>query len=190
MTRRLLIVAALFSLPLCLATAALWTKSYKETDELMAGFWSYRHHPHYENYYDAWELNAFNDHGQLKLRLWLCGCVAGPGRREAFPGQKGRQLTIGLADPRYLEAADFDLARADRTKLVPGFRYRSTARVLLVVIPHPAAVGFTALLPLLAAADFIRRRRLLQPGLCPVCRYDLRASRDRCPECGTQIERT
>jgi hypothetical protein len=187
MARRLLAFISLISLLLCVAMAALWAQSYRRTDALMAGFWGYRYHPRYTNYYDAWELNAFNDHGKLKLRLWLRGCVAGPGRYEAFPRQKGRLFTVGPADPYRLEAAEFDIAHAQRTRLAPDFRYRSTARVRLAVIPHADAVGFTALLPLIATVYLLRRRRLLQPGLCPICGYDLRASKDRCPECGTQI---
>lgn len=35
-----------------------------------------------------------------------------------------------------------------------------------------------------AAARWRRRRRLVAKGLCPVCKYDLRATPRKCPECG------
>ncbi|HEY2587266.1 MAG TPA: hypothetical protein VGI81_16085 [Tepidisphaeraceae bacterium] len=48
---------------------------------------------------------------------------------------------------------------------------------------------WTALLPLLwLALDIKRRVRAAdKSGLCSCCGYDLRASKDRCPECGTPI---
>ena len=50
-----------------------------------------------------------------------------------------------------------------------------------------SALAVTAVLPALWLMDARRaKRRRRAAGLCAVCGYDLRASRDCCPECGTK----
>jgi hypothetical protein len=51
--------------------------------------------------------------------------------------------------------------------------------------PCWAVVLSSAVLPAIACVALIRRRRRHAQGCCPTCGYDLRATPDRCPECGT-----
>jgi hypothetical protein len=55
-------------------------------------------------------------------------------------------------------------------------------------VPFWSVAAVTGLLPLAWVAtrlrSRVRRRRLTDQGFCPACGYDLRATPDRCPECG------
>jgi len=53
----------------------------------------------------------------------------------------------------------------------------------MIVLPLPLLTAITATGPLLWLLLYRRRQRLLI-GHCTQCGYDLRASGNRCPECG------
>jgi len=56
-----------------------------------------------------------------------------------------------------------------------------------IIIPHYDVAMVVATVPLWRARAWWRRRRASRVGMCPTCGYDLRATPDRCPECGTVV---
>ena len=58
-----------------------------------------------------------------------------------------------------------------------------------LVFPHWFAAILTAILPAIVVLRWRRDRRRIAEGHCQSCGYDLRATPDRCPECGTIPQR-
>jgi hypothetical protein len=85
---------------------------------------------------------------------------------------------------------------------IGGFRHTldlqiypdQTATILSrrLLIPRWSVIVIIALFavpPVVRARSYWQRRRAVREGHCAVCNYDLRASPERCPECGTAVAR-
>ena len=104
------------------------------------------------------------------------------------------RLELSCPAPRPIQPAR---ARATRRELEPpdgqGVRAAGLAAwhhgspeatTTIVVVPHWVLALAALPLPLYASLTAFRRRRRATRGLCARCGYDLRATPDRCPECG------
>lgn len=60
-----------------------------------------------------------------------------------------------------------------------------------IMVPAWFCIVVTGILPAHALRGYLRRRRLARErsGLCMYCGYDLRASKERCPECGAEFSK-
>jgi hypothetical protein len=70
----------------------------------------------------------------------------------------------------------------------PRFELDAGAGGFAVVVPHIGLVAAFAIAPGLLVLRSARRRRNTRLGRCAKCNYDLRATPERCPECGRVAE--
>jgi len=91
-------------------------------------------------------------------------------------------VTEGNGRDRWAWRHERSRSRDERLVGAAGFTWRHTPRDFIVGVPYwllTAALGA----PTVA---LLRRRRKRVEGVCATCGYDLRATPDRCPECGTR----
>jgi hypothetical protein len=159
--RHLFAVCAFSSLLLCLATCALWVRSLRTGDMLT---WAGER-----------AIVVRSDPGLITVNVSL-----------AEPDQQ-----LGFRYDSWTHSSDWSLWRwmGPRWWDRMGFGHyvggsRTGQRVDQYVFPDYAVVVATAVLPAFACVRWFHSRRRTRIGLCPKCGYDLRASPDRCPECG------
>lgn len=98
----------------------------------------------------------------------------------AFPNAQGLRIHYVSAPPQ--------APRSAVERHLCGFHFQSfdiaAGRLTVVVLPTWFLLPLTAALPALWVRNFVRTLRRPGPGCCAACGYDLRATPDRCPECG------
>ncbi len=186
---------AAISLLLYVATAALWVQSYTCLREVT---WE-----------QDWLHDASNQNPPRFRQLFLYSCCGGI----ALQFAQGRYA--GVSEPQSLAVflhprirLDFNDPRAttyayraawsnQSLKERLGFYWsfgHSTyptmdLRSAVIIFPYWLPVAIFACIPAAWLASFRRRRRAIKRGFCTTCGYDLRATPDRCPECGSVAER-
>jgi hypothetical protein len=173
----------LLSLLLCVGLIGLWVRSYWRPEVVLV-LWDIRRFPAYR------QGNVFNGavtaYRAISLKSQRGSLVLSCGQGGGGPLPIREYMIMwkdvgGTPQPQPL----FEFEHLQRHRLFQGFppMFRLTATyaipICVTMIP-PVAWWFAR------RGGRIRRRRL-RLGLCATCGYDLRATPERCPECGTEV---
>jgi hypothetical protein len=109
----------------------------------------------------------------------------------------GRSDEVRRAQPEDRQQTDgeyYRLTAARAAGIIPFWKRRfgfdttqlpNGMRLYIFALPHPILAALLALPGALWLRSHIRKRWCRLAGHCSRCGYDLRATPDRCPECGT-----
>lgn len=202
MRRKLLTLCSVVSLLLCGAVCGLWARGYIVGDLV----WGMREVLTADHYYVGW-VYIESGAGTFGVRYTTLQDDGTAGRRLNYrppaPWRAGREPSgppIGARNRWHLNGAPVGNAplwlwhclgfvvRRDvySTSYTPatGIHWATTSDAVNVVVPAWSAALATGLLPAVWITHRIRERRRRRIGCCRACGYDLRATPDRCPECG------
>jgi hypothetical protein len=182
MTRRLLNLLTICSALLCLAVAVLWVRSYFASDRLLwcpltqspQGFVSGEYM--LATWRGALGIGAIrhqHDKTGTPAHLYDAYLAAHVKMKAAGQGWTSRE-------PDDLSLSRWGFSGWTVNESDPGHRGTGVGWST----PYWFLLLLCSLPPGLRAYLFLRRRRQHRLGLCRRCGYDLRATPDRCPECG------
>lgn len=187
-TRILLNALTSASLLLCLATVALWARSYRSADEAWRR-WGYASEGGVTHCAD----NVVSLNGKVGLDWrraeWPVATtvLTTPWQLKSDPAARDADLGAWITDRGGNGWSWATFGGGIQRVRVEGPGYPRLVYTQ-VVLPYWLLAAATAPLPagrlLLGIGRMSRRRRRARLHLCRSCGYDLRATPDRCPECG------
>jgi hypothetical protein len=180
-SRHLLTIVTVLSLLLCVATCLMWVRGYWWTDR---AFWKRADHLYW--------IQSWRGEVSVQVEASRLSAISGFGlereREDTYDGNASSRLW----DIRWVSFP------APPNKIIlrswAGFWYCTLEAPTGILVAEVAAPSWsialaTAALPLgwtiAQIRSSARSRRRQRLGLCATCGYDLHASVDRCPECGT-----
>ena len=169
MKRRLLNLLTAVSLLLCAATVALWVRS-AEVSDMVGLTWGAR---------SVWAKSRAGS-VELEWLSWPPSEVRAWQRFSHLIAEESKPFPPARGAARSGQAGDGKRFRAYRDRTARGTPSWG------VVFPHWAMALATTVVPAIWLARARGRRRRRHAGLCTRCGYDMRATPDRCPECGTE----
>ena len=171
MTRRLLNLLTVLSLLMCVAACVLWVRSYSTAQ------------------FVGWSdpsrfLGALSMHGLLRFELGTYPNDEQGWSHVSYPtptSEPGLWGEVRAQDRRGGWLRRLGIAAARISYDAAGKQVRRA-----LYVPHWLLAAPLLLAPLERLRRTLRSRRRRRAGLCARCGYDLRATPDRCPECGTE----
>jgi hypothetical protein len=173
--RRLVTLAAAVSMLLCVATVALWVRSYVRSDAAI----------YFANSRRAWSVQSVRGH--LDFTGWTSD------EPQQVPGFDKQGLECKSDSADYATAEDWGRGLGPSPALSSawfmgfGFLFYDAFpenRMRAIGIPHWFLGALFAMPSARRLFVAIRSGRRPAHDLCPTCGYELRATPARCPECG------
>ena len=181
MVRRLLNLLTALSLLLCVTVSVMWVRSYFRYDGLyLTKVVGPDERP------ERRFFHARSSLGSVSLCSTYQNCV-----RDFMNPYDRKLMGAGWVRTVRVESPPASIAVGGgwlgfQSKFESDVHEAQTRYDRVVVLPYWLFATVLAITPVLWLRAWRHRRRRLVQSLCPVCGYDLRATPERCPECGAR----
>jgi len=130
---------------------------------------------------DIWEFSGI---GSSRGGLWIGRWIIDWGDFSPMRSEDGWMWNLSDADSTLDHSGRFDAGWGQADPAATRWYTGATKKDYFIKAPHWAFAIVLAIAPLAWLIALRKRLQIRRRGECRVCGYDLRATPERCPECG------